>query len=417
MPYPPQYSLAERDRRWAIARDIMDDEDVAALVVYGEHEMAGPAPFAPDAYFTNDRPGGIVVLTRDADPVVLVWGPAHVLDHIEARRRGEASWIEPASMRIAKHDLGLVDVLAGLGLSRAPIGVIGLEPCPPFHFNPIMPYTLWASVLRQLPHAVFKPAWLSFLLRTMPQSAEEIAVLEYAAAAAGEMAAVMRDIARPGESEAGLYAAAMSAGHQRGIAAPYLLLSSGPGFVSWGPPAWSYRPQPPRIIKDGDVILAELFCSYGMRETQTQVAIAVGDVHPDTVRAAGAARSAYTAGLAALRAGNTFGDVCAAVRSPLSAAGGTVLHPLVHGLNPYTTVTGFGADLRRLPEASDYGQLAEVGTVGHELRLVPGMTFSVEPNCLIGRHQVQLGGTVIVGADGPVELTPATAQLLRTGRP
>lgn len=414
MDFPPQYSLAERDRRWAIARAIMDDEDVDALIVYGEHELAGPAPFAPDTYFTNDRPGAIVVLTRDEDPVSLVWGPDHVLDHMQGRMRGDASWVEPENMRIAKHDWGLVDLLAGRGLGRVPIGVIGLEPYPPFHFNSIMPYRMWTSVLRQLPQATFKPVWLSFLLSTVQQSAEEIAVIKYAAAAGGEMAAAMLAAAKPGESEAFVYAAGMAAGHQRGIATPAILLSSGPEFVSWGPPAWGYRPQPPRTIGAGEVIIAELSCSYGMRDTQTQISIAVGDVHPEFELAAEVARDAYTAGLAALCPGRTFADACAAVREPVISAGGAVLHPLLHGLNPFGAVSGFGGDLRGMPDAERYGQLADVPTVGHDLPLAPGMTFSLEPNCAFGRHQIRLGGTVIVGADGPVELTPMTAWLQHT---
>lgn len=414
MDFPPRYSLAERDRRWAIARAIMDDEDVDALIVYGEHELAGPAPFAPDTYFTNDRPGAIVVFTRDGDPVSLVWGTDHVLDHMQARLRGEASWVEPENMLIARHDRGLVDLLTERGLSRVPIGVIGLEPYPPFHFNSIMPYRMWDSVLRQLPQASFKPVWLSFLLSTIRQSAEELAVIRHAAAAGAEMAAAMLAAAKPGASEAELYAAAMAAGHQRGIATPAILLSSGAEFLSWGPPAWGYRPQPPRTIGEGEVIIAELSCSYGMRDTQTQLSIAVGDVHKDFERAARVARDAYDAGLAALRPGRTFADACAAVRAPIVSAGGAVLHPLLHGLNPFGAVSGFGGDVRGLPDAERYGQLAEVATVGHDLLLAPGMTFSLEPSCAFGRHQIRLGGTVVVGADGPAELTPMTARLRHT---
>jgi Xaa-Pro aminopeptidase len=409
----PMYSTAERDRRWAIARAVMDEEDVDALVVFGEHELAGPAPFAPDTYFTNDRPGAIVVIARDAAPVSLVWGPGHVLDHMEACRRAEASWLEPVNIRVAKHDHGLVALLTERGLGRASIGVIGLEPYPPFHFNPIMPYLLWSTVLRQLPFMVVKPVWLSFLLRTMALSAEEIAAVEYAAMVAHAMTLAMLDTAKPGKSEAEVYAAAMAAGHVRGIASPVLMLASGPEFVSWGPPAWGYRPQPPRTLDPGDVLLAELTCSYGMRDVQAQVAIALGEVHPDFDRAADAARAAYAAGLAALRPGGIFGDVCAAVSGPVTAAGGSVLHQLVHGLNPYGAVSGFGRDVRALPGAAEYGHIAEVTTAGHDLPLVPGMTFSLEPNCTLGRHQIQLGSTVVVGAEAPTELTPLTTRLLR----
>jgi len=401
----PAYSLAERDRRWAIGRAVMDDADVDALIVYGEHELAGPMPFAPDAWFTNDRPGTIVLVTREEEPFSLVWGPGHVLDHIEATRRGDATWIRPEHMRVAKHARGLADLLRERGLSRSALGVIGLEPYPPFHFNPIMPHELWESVLRQLPHATFKPVWVNFLLRTLAQSPEEVAVIEYAAAAGQAMAAAMVAAAGPGATETELYAAAMAAGHRRGIAVPNILLASGQEFVAWGPPAWAYRPQPPRTLADGDLVLAEISCSHGMREAQVQVAIAVGDVHPDVERAASVAHASYQAGLAVLRPGRTFAEVCAAMREPVEAAGGWIVHPLIHGMNPYGAVSAFGSGLRALPETAAYGLVADVATTGHDLRLEPGMTFSLEPNCAFGRRQARLGGTVVVGTHGPAELS------------
>ena len=44
----PSYSIAERDRRWNLAREFIKREPLAALLVFGEHEDAGPAPFAYD---------------------------------------------------------------------------------------------------------------------------------------------------------------------------------------------------------------------------------------------------------------------------------------------------------------------------------------------------------------------------------
>ena len=46
------YSLAERDRRWALARQLMAAEEVEALVCYGEHGCVEAAPLAPDASFS-----------------------------------------------------------------------------------------------------------------------------------------------------------------------------------------------------------------------------------------------------------------------------------------------------------------------------------------------------------------------------
>ncbi|MCG5214742.1 M24 family metallopeptidase [Streptosporangium soli] len=410
----PTYSLAERDRRWALAREIMDAEGVQALIVYGEHECADLAPFAPDVYFTNDRPGAIVIFCRDADPIELTWSTLPIADHIQAGRRGERRWIAPRDIRVAKHATGVVEVLREHRLESAAVGVLGLDPYPPFHINPIMPHGLWSQVLAELPEVSFRPVGLSYLFATICQSEEELAVIRHSAATGDAMAQAMLETARPGVSEAEVYAAGMAAAFRRGLAAPGMLLSSGPGFVSWGPPAWSYRPQAPRVIEDGDVVMAEVFCRFGMKETQHQVAIAVGDPHPDIERGAEVARASYAAGLAAARPGNTFGDLVEAMRAPLLAADAWNVHPLVHTLNPMGPVCGFGEGLRRLPEAEGYGRLFEVPTMGGELPLAPGMTFAFEPNAVIGGRLANLGGTVVIGQDDPIELNPFTAHLLRS---
>lgn len=412
-PGVPEYSLAERDRRWAIARSVMAAEEVDALIVYGEHECVGVAPFAPDVYFTNDRPGALVVFAGDSDPVSLVRVPAFICDHIEARRRGEQVWIEPHNMRLGLNATGLVDLLREQGLERSSIGVIGLDPCPPFHFNAIMPYDLWSGVLAQLPLARFTSAWTSFVLHTLQQSEEELAVLAYSASVGEAMAKAMADAARPGVTEAQVHAAAIAEAYERGVAVPGMLLSSGPGFVSCGPPAWSYRPQSPRVIAEGDVILAELFSAFGMRETQHQVAIAVGTIHADLERAAAVTRAAYEVALERLRPGHTFGEVVVAMEHTLKHDGGWIVHPFIHGLNPWAAASGFGTGLKAHAAGLGYGRIEHIPTVGADLPLAPGMTFSVEPNCAFGGRMMHLGGTVVVGNDDPLELGPGTAHLMR----
>lgn len=415
----PGYSLAERDRRWALARELMDAEGLAALIAYGEHECADLAPFAPDNYFTNDRPGSIVLFCRDADPIQLVWCNMPIQDHLEARKRGDQLWIEPRNIRAGsgfqagKNAAGIVEVLREHGLERATVGVLGLDPYPPFHINPIMPYQLWREVLAELPGVTFKNVGLSFLFATVCLSAEEQAMVRYSATVGDAMAAAMLDAAAPGATEADLYAAGMAAAFRRGCAAPDMLLWSGPGFVAWGPPAWSYRPQAPRALHEGDVVLAEVFNRFGMKETQHQVAIAVGEVHPDVEAAAALARECYEAGLEVARPGNSFGDLAEAMLAPLLANDSWNIHPMCHIMNPYGPVCGFGFGLKRLPEARQYPRLFELPTMGGELPLAPGMSFSFEPNAVVNGRAVNLGGTVLIGEEGPIELNPYTAQLLR----
>lgn len=69
-----------------------------------------------------------------------------------------------------------------------------------------------------------------------------------------------------------------------------------------------------------------------------------------------------------------------------------------------------GAGLRAQPYAKECGLISDIPTVGTELPLLPGMSFVFEPNCVIGHHTINIGGTVIVGDDEPIELSPVYRQ-------
>ncbi|MEO3891927.1 M24 family metallopeptidase [Nonomuraea sp. B5E05] len=412
-----RFSIAERDRRWRAARSLLDDLGLDALLVFGEHEDAGPAAVAYDTWFTNGRPGTTVVLPRTGDPVVLFPAPMFIMDHLESTRRGEAPWIQPANLRTSRTSGALAAVLAELGFAQGRIGVVGLGPHLPWHPEGIVPFGLWSAVLAQLPDAEFRSVDLELGQLRMRLSDEELAMVRRSAQIGDSMVEAMVEAARPGVPENHIYAAGMAAGYAGGTVPANLHLWSGPDPVAAGLPGWGYRPETPRVLRDGDIIYSEVFSHFGGLHTQHQVTIAVGEVHADYARAASLARSAYDAGLAALRPGRTFGDVVDAMHEPLDAADGSIFLITAHSLNPGLAVGKGRSDIRRLPGAEAYPPVPD----GHptflaDLELVPGMTFVLEPQYAFGRHLAHLGGTVIVGQDEPVELSPYTARLLRAGR-
>ncbi|GAA2785268.1 aminopeptidase P family protein [Crossiella cryophila] len=409
----PTYSPAERDRRWNLAREFMDREGLDALIVFGEHEDNGPAPYYLDTWFTNDRPGQTIVFPRDGEPIALTPVPSFVFDHLEGVRRGDALWIAAGNVRVGRGAATVAEVLQEHGLAKAAIGVAGLEPYIPAHPEGIIPFTLWDAIVARFPEARFTAAGFGLARLMMDLSAEEVAVVRHSAAIGDAMAQAMVETARPGIRENEVYAAGMSAAYLRGTAVPQMHFYSGPEPVVWGPPQWAYRPQAPRVLREGDVITAEIFGQFGMRATQHQVAIAVGEPHPDVERAARVAQDCYRAGLETLRAKRKFGEVAEAMLAPLAEAGGWVKGPQIHGLNPIAALCRVPIDFSQVEGIERYPAVPGIPTLLADLELTPGMSFAFEPSCGFGRRLITLGGTVLVGADEAIELNPYTARLLR----
>lgn len=223
----PTYSLAERDRRWSLARTFMDDRGLDALLIFGEHEDAGPAIFCIDTWFTNDRAGMTVVVPRTEEPIAFVGISTYVNDHLMAHRRGEASWITPERICVGTHSGEIVDALNEHGLAKGTIGVVGLEPYIPWYPEGIVSYRLWSNVLARFPDVEFKPVGLDLARLMMTLSQEEVAVVRHSAGIGDAMARAMVDAARPGISEAEVFKAGMAAAHEHGTAVPCMHLCSG----------------------------------------------------------------------------------------------------------------------------------------------------------------------------------------------
>ncbi|MCC9073248.1 M24 family metallopeptidase [Flavobacterium sp. F-65] len=412
---PAPLTLKERDRRWQIARTIMQNNNLDTLVIYGDRESAAPAPFCIDHYFTNDRLGSVVVFHKDKKPTVITFAPMMVADHMQAASRGDQQWIAPEQIYVGKTGENIGRMLKEIGVSENPkIGIIGLEPYPPFYFDGALPHRTWKGIMEVFPKAELKPVFLDFFKLAAPKSEEELALVRYAASIGEAMSEAMRMTVKPGVSEAEIAAAITSTCISMGGFTAEILMGSGPEYIGWGPPAWQYRSQAPRIIQEGDIVLSEIFALYGMYETQHQAAVAVGEIHPNLERAAQVARECYELGVASLKAGTTFGEVVDCMEKPLLDSKGWHVHPLIHSINPYGPI-GFGAapGIEVLPQAKRYGNVGRLPNPGRDIVLQPGMTFAFEPNCAFGNHLANIGGTVVVGENGGIELNHNSTYLMR----
>jgi len=405
--------MKERDRRWNMARSFMERKGFNALLIYGEHEDAGPGQFTYDNWFTNFRPGTTVLFPKDGEPIMLVPMPMFVLDHMQAAREGDRPWISVKNVRIGRHSHNVVQTITEQGLAKAKIGVIGLEPYPPLHLEGVMSYPFWQSIRTNLTDVEFNPTTMDFSKLMMCQSEEEIAMLRHASLIGEAMAGAMADTARPGVSEAEVYTAGMAAAHSRGAVVPWIHMCTGSDPVRFGPPSWFYRPKAPRVLQKGDVIASEIFSVFGMRQIQQQASIAIGHVHNDIERAADVARACYDAGIKTLLPKAKFSEVVEAMLAPVEAAGGWVRGPQIHGLNPMVCVGRIPDKHIQIKGIEDYPEIHGIPTMLGDIKLEPGMSFAFEPSCGFGNHIVTIGGTVIVGENGVIELNPSAADLLR----
>jgi Xaa-Pro aminopeptidase len=271
-----------------------------------------------------------------------------------------------------------------------------------WHTDGVIPYQLWADVLAKFPNIISKPVADGFTRMRMALGSEELAVVRHAAAIGDEMAKAMVAVARPGALDSEIFAAGMAAAHSRGTVVPAIMMIF-PANKGPGPPAWAYRPQPPQAVKNGDVIVAEMFSNFSIRETQHQLTIVVGEVHEDIERAARLTRACYDAGLHALRPGVIFDDICKAMLKPVEDAESWSRGPQIHSLNPIAAVCAVPPNMGHFTRMEYYPPMPPYPIMGGDLTIEAGMTFAFEPNCGFGQNMVCLGATVIIGEDGAIE--------------
>ena len=419
----PSLSFDERDRRWRLVQQLIETQGLDTLLVYGERDTVGQPLYAPDTWLTNDRPGNIVLVPRGEDPYMLVQLHIAVGQHMEAMHRGDATWIPPERIYAGRKGenpgsgrgyRAIAAFLHDKRLDAGRIGVVGLEPTGASFPDGVMPYGTFAGLQQDCPKARFVAVGDEWHRLVLARGDEELMLLRRAAEAGEAMCAAIIDTTRVGVGEHEIYGAAMQASFMAGGTSHWLVIvvARDGQSVAWGPPAWTYRGQPPDVVRDGDVVMAELFPTYGMLESQQQLTVAVGDVNRDVLRAGEIAQASYEAGLRALRPGVSFGELNDAMDEPVRAAGGWVLTPLVHSLNPHLMVGGCGIS-PGLDDAHAYPTTGGFTTRGAHLRLQSGFSLALQANCALGRRRVNIGGTVVLTEHGAQELNNLPNRLQR----
>jgi len=394
--FGPTLSLAERDRRWRGIRDLMRRRGIDAILVgsfQGRERL--------ESYLIDDFLDAIVVFPLESEPAILAFATARVSRTFESARRGLAPWV--ADFRIGFGGAKAAEILHEKSLGQGRIGIVGFGPTAPGEMEGLLPHGFLQSLTRALPAAVIEDFTRDFTDFMLVKSEEELALLRFAARISDRACTAMIEAARPGVSEAEVYADILREIDRSGCDTryPFLSLQSGPDNIGWGAPRWTLRAELPRVLAAGDLVQAEIHTVYGGQEAQVQMSIALDPVDADIHKCERAARLAYEAGLRAIRPGERFADIVAAMERPLALAGCWAKTPLLHTLT--FGATGFTpihrAQLKGTSEEWIEGQ-ATPGIRRGDLVLVPGMSLELEPNACLGTKRVNIGASVIVTETG-----------------
>jgi Xaa-Pro dipeptidase len=397
---PPVLSLAERDRRWSGLRAAMRRRGIDAILVgsfMGRESL--------ESYLIDDYLDAIVLLPLDGEPTVLAFSPARVSRMQESERRGHSVWAR--DVRIGSGGAKAAALLEEKSLARGRIGLVGYGPTAPGEMEGLLPLGFHRHLVAGLPHAELVDFTTDYTDFILVKSAEEIALLRYAASVSEKACAAMLAAARPGVSEAVVYAELMHEIHRHGCTTryPYLSLQSGPDTIGWGAPRWTLRAEPPRILERGDMVQAEIHTLYGGQEGQVQMSVALDPIHDDLRLCESVARQAYESGVAAVRPGVTFASVVRAMEQPIARAGCWSKTPLLHTLT--FGATGFTGVNRAQIAGSREGAIegrTPPGIRRGDLVLEAGIGLELEPNACLGTRRVNIGGCVMVTASGCEEL-------------
>ncbi len=142
-------------------------------------------------------------------------------------------------------------------------------------------------------------------------------------------------------------------------------------------------------LKDGDIISLDVGVRYKGFVTDSATTVAVGEVPAGTDGLLDITHRCLLAAAEQVREGNRLGDVGYAIQSLAEKGGYGVVRDLVsHGV---------GRQMHEDPQIPNYG------SPGTGPRLLPGMTFAIEPMITLGDYAIRMSehdGWSIYTADG-----------------
>lgn len=315
-------SLAERDRRWALARKQMDERGLDCLILWGwpavwdfcTANARYLSPIGGNAEFN------ILVFPRNGDPTTYILMPTF----LEGWKAAQ-DWVSDIRARRGTWADSVVDRLKELGLTKGRIGMDGLA--GPLDPDGWLPHSVYTRLKELAPNAEFIDLDdMCELMRTV-KSQEELDAIGRAAKLGDMMLTTCRDIAKPGVRESEVYGGMMETMLANGGEEPTLFL--------WNCDALPY-PHPFRLptvrkMERGDLIICEIHPKTGGYYTHVERTFSLGDAKPEQHRIYEGCFAAYEAGMKHFAPGKPVSTAMNHVRDVIAELGLGICEAGIHG--------------------------------------------------------------------------------------
>jgi Xaa-Pro aminopeptidase len=386
-----RFSTAEMERRYGLARDLMREQELAALVVFGNSgtsraNMANP--FWLSNHLDLHHCYLVVPLDDDHEPALYTGLTNHVPNAREVSDVPIIEWggYSPAERVAAR--------LEAIGVTAGRVGLVGVNAT----FSMGMPYAHHALLREKLPGLELVDATLAYARLRLIKSEEEIGWLRKAAELTDKAMVALAEGAKPGMSDVELVALSEAAYRPEGGMPRITFLRS----MAMDDPNGCLPAQnpSPRRISAGDVIITEFSASYWGYTGQIQRPVFVeAEPTAEWQRMFDVALESYDAIVGMLRPGTTEAEVIRA-SSMIGEAGYAIYDDLVHG---------YGVDI--MPPIIDRSCVQwwpwdDANPAPDGRTFEEGMAIVVQPNPITPdeRMGLQLGQLTIVRADGAESL-------------
>ncbi len=384
-PLLPHFSAAEFARRRSVARGLMADQGIEALLLYGSLGLDNEVSYLSN--FLVTREALLLFLADEAatEPLLLV----EYYNHLPAARRVA----HQCEVRWGGEDIAVTAAAAAraLGLASARLGYAGP-----------LPARQYLAVQRELPQATLVDFAAPLRQLRLVKSAEELAFLRRGAELTDRAALALEREARPGMTEHELIAliegAYVGQGGQTGI--HYLATTPMAQPTACVP---AQRPSNRRIAA-GDALLFEISAqSHGYPGQLLRTFSVAAEPTPAYQRMYALAVEVFERIATTLRAGATSDAVLDAAER-IHAAGYTICDDLLHGLGG-----GYLPPILRTRQTS--------ATPPAPFTFAENMTVVIQPNVITPDEQsgVQVGELVRVTRDGIERLHSYPMRFTRCG--